>query len=715
MGFQNCSQVSFAPDPNAPNAFANSLLSSDPGNNGSLASIKAFSINEGAEFTNSRNVRVSLDALNAQEMIIKNDTCPEETEAGWVPYSKDSGLALADLDGKRPVFARVRDQNNKASLCINSSIVLDRVAPVLQNLQAPNKFHMNTTSSFSFEALDSGSGVDKYFCRITGQSQYSQCQNQIVMQNLSEGSKSLNVYVVDRAGNRSSAFDYSWIVDTTRPEVSFIAPFVSATVFQKNVTFHFQGNDGVGSGIQGFKCYLNAQLLTNCSSPQSFSNLLDGDYEFRVIAIDKVGLESSPIFQRFNVDTQGSGTFQILGVTGGSDTKVDPYLTSNSTPTLHWEASSGSQSYRLQIFNLAKTQQLCIFNNLGAAVTSQALGSCGVFAANTKYVARVTAFRNTIETVSPDFEFTVDFSGPQIEILNVTQDDLMAKAKIDFRVTDPSGVAESVCQKTFGTDNKQDNCLNKTSIEYMNLVAGTHSFRISAKDNLGNSAISNPISFSITAPPPVVACAEDEIWSGKECVKRNPDCKTYQEVSQTGGTYFIPGRSAAQVCYYIKVFNAVPQGPSQLSRAVRRDIKARDHSSGGSETTMAHPLVMGQKSVNVQLQGTRQVIVASDAFATKNIRVDNFVLVEITRATAPKIVWGAGSADVKYRDASGLLSVKLNDVPFNYETYAPGGTSEFSPVDFTRHVPLNEPISIGVSALDCRGSEFSTDGYLIFK
>lgn len=716
IGFQNCSQVAFEPDPNAPNAFTNSSLSADPQNNGSSASIKSFAINEGAEFTNDMNVRIKLDALNAKEMILKNDSCPQESETGWVAYNKDSLFALANSDGKRQVFARVRDGNNKASLCIQSAIVLDQVKPLLQNLMAPNKFHPSTSSSFSFEAMDLGSGVDKYFCRINSQSQYSQCMPQVILQNLADGSKSLNLYVADRAGNISVPFDYSWIVDTTQPTVAFTAPLVANEIYQKSATFHFIGNDGDGSGIQGYKCSLNNQALATCSSPQSLNNLADGTNVFRISAVDKVGLESVSIAHEFVVDTQGSSAFQILGVTGASDTKMDAYLTANTTPVLHWEVSQGNQGYRLHIYNEGKTQQICSFNSLSATTTNQMLSGCGTFAANNKYVAQVVAIRNGIETNSPDFTFTVDYTGPQIQILNIVQNDLMEKALIEFTVTDISGVAEASCFKKFGTDTKQDNCLGKTSIEYTNLLAGNHGFQISAKDSLGNSTTSNPVSFTMIAKPPVIACEEDEVYSGTECVKRNPDCKSYQEVSQNNGTFIIPGRSSAEVCYYIKVFDAVPNGPSQLSRSVRTDIKSRDHSKGSiGEASMAHPLVMGQRAVNVQLLGARKVLVASDRFATKNIKVDNFVLVEITRSNLSKVVWGAGSGDVKYRDASGVLSVKLNDVPFTYEVYAPGGTSEFSPVDFTQYVPLNEPISIGVSALDCRGSEESTDGYLIFK
>ncbi len=212
-----------------------------------------------------------------------------------------------------------------------------------------------------------------------------------------------------------------------------------------------------------------------------------------------------------------------------------------------------------------------------------------------------------------------------------------------------------------------------------------------------------------------VVCASDEVWSGEECVKRNPGCLAYREISQMNETFVVPARTSAEICYYIKVFDAVPNGPSQTTRPVRSDVKSRNHSNASNKYSMAHPLVMGQRTVQIRMLGARSVMLSADRYATQNIKVDNFVLVEIMRENQQKIAWGAGSEDVRYIDENGLYSVKLNDAPLAYEVFAPAGTSEFTPVEFTNFVPLQEAISISISALDCRGSEESTDGYLIFR
>lgn len=494
LGFQNCSQVKFEPAPEAQIALS-SLSESSGYVNGKPTA--RFVINDGAPFTNKVGVNAQISSAVATEMILKNGTCPLETEtAGWLKYEALTNHTLESADGNKAVFARVRDSKKVVSECLEANIFLDKQAPTIETLQSIGKIVSKNDALFIFQGNDAGSGIDKYFCRITGQTAYSICQPRVEMKGLSDGSKTINVYVTDRAGNNSEPVDISWIIDTVAPTVQIVAPVLPNLVTQTTASIHFLGADA-GSGIEGYRCSLNGVEIANCSSPQILNNLAQGNHSFSVVAIDKAGLASLPAIQNFQVDSVGSSSFQILGVTGGADTKVDSALTANVNPTLHWSPSTGAQSYTIQVFNQARTQMLCQFTNVNASLTSQSLGACGGWAGNTRYSVSMVALRNGIQTNAPNFQFTIDFTGPTITIVSVNKEDDLKRARVDFTITDFSGVSSASCLKIFSGDVKTDNCLGKTSLQYENLLEGKHDFRITAVDSLGNATTSNTVSFQM--------------------------------------------------------------------------------------------------------------------------------------------------------------------------------------------------------------------------
>ncbi len=491
IGFQNCSNVNFDPVPET--SLSSLAPKGDYDANGKPTA--AMTLNDGSQYSKDLTVRATIESAKATEMLLKNEVCPDEKEVnGWVAFEAKSNFNLSNNDGQKRVYARVRDAKKIVSECFNADIYLDQTAPVIQTLQSTDKFSTKRDSLFLFDASDAGSGVDKFFCRITGQNTYAVCQPRVEMRGLSDGSKTLNVYAVDKAGNQSIPTDFSWMIDTVAPTVQIIAPFVPALVTQQSAAVHFSGQD-VGSGVDRFECSLDGQVIASCSSPQTLTNLSNGNHSFSVVAFDKAGLASQAATHNFAVDATASDDFQILGLAGGTDVKIDPYLTANVNPVLHWGASNGAQSYRIQIYNQARTQMLCQFNNVAANLTSQNLGACGGWANNTKYSISMSAFKNGIEKTAPNLLVTVDYSGPTITITKITKEDDLKRATLEFTVTDASGVASTTCIKIFGGDMKQDNCLGKTSLQYTNLLEGKHDFSITAADSLGNTSQSQNVSF----------------------------------------------------------------------------------------------------------------------------------------------------------------------------------------------------------------------------
>lgn len=498
--FQNCSQVSFAPSPDALDANL-SLSSSAPVDTGTMI------INKGAPYTKNQNLEVEILVKQpVTEMILQSNECPDPKGPDWTEYKQKSEHILLADDGRHEVFARVRNALGIVSNCFKAGVELDRKAPVAQFIRIPDKLTRSTAAEIGFSVNDEGSGVENYFCRFTGQNTFTRCDPFLYFSNLTEGGKTFNFYAVDRAGNQSETLEHTWFIDNTRPVVNIVAPLIVSPLKQKSATIHFTASDGNGSGIKGFRCSMNGVNVANCSSPQTFNNLADGTYNFSVVAIDKVDLESNPAAsQTFVVDTYvappppatPAGSFKILGVTGGGDSKVDQYLTANAAPTVHFESSSAAQGYVLQLFSDSTNQSVCGPYNVAANLTTYTATNCAGLAGNARYIIRMKSIKDGLETLASDLKFTKDFAGPIIQITKVTKQDDLKKAKIEFSIMDFSGIEAATCFKKFGSDVKEENCLNKTSIEYTNLIEGQHDFTIQAKDKAGNSSTSNVVSFTM--------------------------------------------------------------------------------------------------------------------------------------------------------------------------------------------------------------------------
>jgi hypothetical protein len=230
--------------------------------------------------------------------------------------------------------------------------------------------------------------------------------------------------------------------------------------------------------------------VVNCSSPLVLSTLADGNYTFAVKAVDKAGFASQAAMVNFAVDASEAGDFQILGVTGGNDVKVDAYLSENAAPKLSWSASKGAQTYNVSIYDATNTTLLCNGANINGANVEYQFANC-VLSDGAMYVARASANRNGQEKKAPNFSFKADFSPPVISINPVVKDDEKKTASFMFSVSDVgSGVKSAICYRKYKTDVRIDDCTAKTSIAYTDLPQGDYEFYIVASDNLDHAVTS---------------------------------------------------------------------------------------------------------------------------------------------------------------------------------------------------------------------------------
>ena len=132
------------------------------------------------------------------------------------------------------------------------------------------------------------------------------------------------------------------LADTTPPETT-IDSGPSGTTKDSSATFGFSSSESGST----FECSLDGAAFSSCSSPQSYSNLADGQHTFQARATDTAGnTDSTPAARDWNVDTSTAPVAQppeqsfVRGMQMG---------TSGARVRLTWSGSgNGSLNYELE-------------------------------------------------------------------------------------------------------------------------------------------------------------------------------------------------------------------------------------------------------------------------------------------------------------------------------------------------------------------------------
>ncbi|MCB0412525.1 MAG: hypothetical protein KDD22_08375, partial [Bdellovibrionales bacterium] len=435
-GFQNCSGNKFLRSANSEDP--NKLV--DPNNPGDPTKTPTadISINNGALYTNNEIVKLQIQTTNATQMALYNDNCPpgDIQENDLEPLKALRDWTLIATDGKHSVHLIARGAEGKISSCESAQITLDKSAPTIKFVKTPAAQTTSSTAHFQIDAQDAVSGVKAIYCRADNEANFTECNANTVLNNLAEGTRSFAAYAEDMAGNRSDTITFDWEIDQTPPKVYIVEPLPPAVSNGDNVAVHFVGEDPNGTGVDHFECRINHKKSFECTSPVIIKDLPEGRHNFEVVAIDEVGLSSNPETVEFYVDTTPSGKFNILGVRGGNDKKIDSFLTDLVVPELVWSQSSGAEKYIATIYDKNGLQVVCAATTFTGQTTSGFLKAPCALADNTVYTARMSAHRNGKTLLAPDFKFMVDATGPKIVIKSIKTRDDLERAVINFEVTD---------------------------------------------------------------------------------------------------------------------------------------------------------------------------------------------------------------------------------------------------------------------------------------
>ncbi|MDZ4660475.1 MAG: hypothetical protein SGJ18_02530 [Pseudomonadota bacterium] len=496
--FQNCSKVNFAKN--------------DVQSTSSILSVPKISIEGGSPFTKKLNVTIDISASSYSEMFLTNDPdCAGEPI--WSPVKSSEDWILLNAEQSNSVFAIFKSDDGRVSLCTSAGILHDSIAPVGDFTVSPKAFLNVQSASLEYYAEDLGSGLDKLECKLNA-GPIDTCSSVSQLLFLPEGVNTLYYRALDRAKNYSEFEVASWWVDLTDPTVAITkAPL--PMINKSNTEIVSSSSDGNGSGIDRHVCLVDNIKYDPCLPTYIATNLSEGNHVYQVVAIDKAGNVSAPVEAKWLVDTVPSDAFDILGVRGDNENKIDNYLGTSPNPNIYWTVSLGAAKYQVSVLDSNKVEVCPVVEVIALTQYKYMPAQCSLM--DTKYYfARVIAIDQVNNSRTVDFLFRVDLTPPAY-LINppiITYINNAGIVNLSFTVSDlVSGVENATCYRVLGTNILEYPCKGLSQLTLTNLVKGAYKFYIQAIDIAGNTSQSTPLDFTVL---PIV-CDPFTIGMDKNC------------------------------------------------------------------------------------------------------------------------------------------------------------------------------------------------------
>jgi len=208
------------------------------------------------------------------------------------PYTRSLG------DGGHIFAVRATDAAGNADDTPAEHVwTIDTVAPDTSLTEAPPVADNSVIVHFGFDSNEDNVTFD---CSLDGNG-YVTCESGDEFGPIGDGAHSFAVRAHDRAGNvDASPAIYAWTVDTSTPDTQIVTG-PSAAVGTTSASFTFISPDAGGGAT--FQCSLDGVAFATCSSPETYSNLAEGEHTFQVRVRDSVGnLDPTPATRTWTVD-----------------------------------------------------------------------------------------------------------------------------------------------------------------------------------------------------------------------------------------------------------------------------------------------------------------------------------------------------------------------------------------------------------------------------
>src|SRR6267142_366816 len=338
--------------------------------------------------------------------------------------------------------------------------------PVAGITASPPPLTNQTTASFSFTSSKAGS---TFTCQLdTGTA--SACTSPRSYSGLAAGSHSFSVTATDQTGGVSGPAYMTWTIDPTPPAVT-IATSTANPTNQTTASFSFSSSKPGST----FSCKLDSGASAACTAPRSYTGLLAGSHVFRVTATDAAGHVSAPASFAWTVDL----TPPVATITASP---ASP--TSQTTASFSFVSSQAGSTFSCKLDAGAS----------GACTSPQSYSGLAA-GSHTFAVTAVDPAGNASTPAS--YTWTIDLTALLVTITaSPPNPSNQATASFSF--------GASTAGSTFSCSLDAAAAAACTSPQnYSGLVAGGHTFTVTATDPAGNLAAPASFTWTIDATAPV--------------------------------------------------------------------------------------------------------------------------------------------------------------------------------------------------------------------
>jgi large repetitive protein len=265
---------------------------------------------------------------------------------------------------------------------------------------------------------------------------------------------------------------------TDQPQPPTIDSKPQSLSTDRSPSFAFSDSDLT---VVSFECQLDGLAFVPCTSPQSYSNLVDGSHTFEVKALDAALNASDTTSYTWTVDGTPPPPPTVAGPQAQTNESTATFTLSDTEPgvAFHCRLDKGS------------------FPSCTSPVTYSDL-SVGQ---HTFVVKATDAAGNDSDVVS--YTWTIDTSPPPVPTIDSNPPNPSASSNGQFTFSDAENGVGYLCRLDAGVFST---CSSPKS--YSNLADGSHSFAVKALDAAGNASGSALYSWLVDTVPPIATLGD---------------------------------------------------------------------------------------------------------------------------------------------------------------------------------------------------------------
>jgi hypothetical protein len=231
-----------------------------------IAPAGSILIDGGASYANSPSLALGLSATDAASgvdaMRFSNDG---SSWSSWEPYATSKTWTLTPGDGTKTVYVQYQDNAGNASGSFSDTIILDMTAPTGSIVIDGGAAYATSTSvALTLSASDGLSGVDAMRFSNNGSTfsawePYSTSKSWTL--GSGDGTKTVYVQYSDYAGNLSSSYSDTIILDTTAPTGTILIDGGATYANSTSVALGLSASDA-GAGVEDMRFSNNGSSWT---------------------------------------------------------------------------------------------------------------------------------------------------------------------------------------------------------------------------------------------------------------------------------------------------------------------------------------------------------------------------------------------------------------------------------------------------------------------